>query len=264
VLALVVIGVFIVVLVGRSRGRKAKALAADMSPQTTPSNVPAEPSDSAGAPSATTQSEAPTAELLSPISAGEWQSPPEPAPAAELPELSLAERTRRFEALIPEVLPRQSATPLPSIPMAGPVLPVAAPASPTSTDEPTRATQSAPEPEPAWSPPLADPVEPPPTTTPAPPDAPDGHGSPDRPRAHARPLPDPSIAPVTPSTLVWPDEPASPPSRPAQFVDMVAPVEMWFGDYRVGVKSGSKTHAQFRKYADVLLRDLKGESERAR
>jgi hypothetical protein len=45
---------------------------------------------------------------------------------------------------------------------------------------------------------------------------------------------------------------------------MVAPVEMWFGDYRVGVKSGSKTHAQFRKYADALLNDLKGDRARVR
>ena len=44
----------------------------------------------------------------------------------------------------------------------------------------------------------------------------------------------------------------------------MAPVEMWFGDYRVGVKPGSKTHAQFRKYADVLLGDLKGTGERTR
>jgi len=38
---------------------------------------------------------------------------------------------------------------------------------------------------------------------------------------------------------------------------MVAPVEMWFGDARVGVKAGTKTYAQFRKYADVLIDGLK-------
>ncbi len=38
---------------------------------------------------------------------------------------------------------------------------------------------------------------------------------------------------------------------------MVAPVEMWFGEHRVGVKAGTKTYDQFRKYADVLLGDLK-------
>jgi hypothetical protein len=45
---------------------------------------------------------------------------------------------------------------------------------------------------------------------------------------------------------------------------MVAPVEMWFGDARVGVKAGTKTYAQFRKYADVLLGDLKGKHDPTR
>jgi len=35
------------------------------------------------------------------------------------------------------------------------------------------------------------------------------------------------------------------------------PVEMWFGDSRVGVKPGSATYERFRKYADVLFADLK-------
>jgi hypothetical protein len=38
---------------------------------------------------------------------------------------------------------------------------------------------------------------------------------------------------------------------------MVAPIEMWFGDARIGVKAGTKTYAQFRKYADVLIDGLK-------
>lgn len=38
---------------------------------------------------------------------------------------------------------------------------------------------------------------------------------------------------------------------------LTAPVEMWFGDYRVGVKEGTKTYQQFRRYADVMLADLK-------
>lgn len=38
---------------------------------------------------------------------------------------------------------------------------------------------------------------------------------------------------------------------------MAAPVEMWFGDHRVGVKEGSKTYDQFRRYADVLFDDLR-------
>jgi hypothetical protein len=38
---------------------------------------------------------------------------------------------------------------------------------------------------------------------------------------------------------------------------MEAPVEMWFGDSRVGVKAGTGTYDRFRKYADVLLEDLR-------
>jgi nicotinate-nucleotide--dimethylbenzimidazole phosphoribosyltransferase len=38
---------------------------------------------------------------------------------------------------------------------------------------------------------------------------------------------------------------------------MAAPVEMWFGDARIGVKAGTPTYDRFRKYADVLLADLK-------
>jgi len=45
---------------------------------------------------------------------------------------------------------------------------------------------------------------------------------------------------------------------------MAAPVEMWFGDSRIGVKAGTKTYAQFRKYADVLFGDLKTAKTRNR
>jgi hypothetical protein len=69
-------------------------------------------------------------------------------------------------------------------------------------------------------------------------------------------------------------EPISPPLRthtPAQAAvraavsdrALVAPVEMWFGDFRIGVKAGTRTYEQFRRYADVILRDLDA-SERAR
>jgi len=59
-------------------------------------------------------------------------------------------------------------------------------------------------------------------------------------------------------------------SKPGGSVDdipdlvLVAPVEMWFGDHRVGVKAGTKTYDRFRKYADVLLGDLKAPDARAR
>jgi hypothetical protein len=39
-------------------------------------------------------------------------------------------------------------------------------------------------------------------------------------------------------------------------IRMAAPVEMWFGSDRVGVKAGTKTYDQFMKYAGVLLGDL--------
>jgi hypothetical protein len=38
--------------------------------------------------------------------------------------------------------------------------------------------------------------------------------------------------------------------------ELVAPVEMWFGDDRVGVKPGSRTYDLFQKYARVLFDDL--------
>jgi len=47
-------------------------------------------------------------------------------------------------------------------------------------------------------------------------------------------------------------------------VVLAAPVEMWFDDARIGVKAGTKTYAQFRKYADVLFGDLKAAKTRNR
>lgn len=44
---------------------------------------------------------------------------------------------------------------------------------------------------------------------------------------------------------------------------MEAPIEMWFGDARVGVKAGTATFDRFRKYADVLLHDLRASKARA-
>ena len=45
---------------------------------------------------------------------------------------------------------------------------------------------------------------------------------------------------------------------------LAAPVEMWFGESRIGVKAGTKTYAQFRKYADVLFGDLQAAKARNR
>lgn len=45
---------------------------------------------------------------------------------------------------------------------------------------------------------------------------------------------------------------------------MTAPVEMWFGNARVGVKAGTSTYDRFKKYADVLFEDLKASQSQGR
>jgi|GEM_PF-1445513 len=65
-------------------------------------------------------------------------------------------------------------------------------------------------------------------------------------------------SPPVPSST--PDAPRRLAARSAPDVPevvMVAPVEMWFGDARIGVKAGTPTYDRFRKYADVLFADLK-------
>lgn len=64
-------------------------------------------------------------------------------------------------------------------------------------------------------------------------------------------VPDEAAAVLVPRTRAPRVRPAVVPE-----VDMVAPVEMWFGDSRVGVRPGTRTYDQFRKYADNLLNDL--------
>lgn len=64
---------------------------------------------------------------------------------------------------------------------------------------------------------------------------------------------EPTLEPLVPA----PKQHTNIPAR-AEFVDMVmaAPVEIWIGDSRIGVKAGTRTYNQFRKYADVLFEDL--------
>jgi len=45
---------------------------------------------------------------------------------------------------------------------------------------------------------------------------------------------------------------------------MHTPVEIWFGDARVGVRDDTGTSRRFRKYADRLLADLKAAQEATR
>ena len=85
-----------------------------------------------------------------------------------------------------------------------------------------------------------------------------------RPRAHAHAIPSAVVAPGGLADEARVAETALPQLPAGEELVMSAPVEMWFGEYRVGVKLGTKTHAQFRKYADVLLGDLKGTGGRIR
>ncbi len=39
-------------------------------------------------------------------------------------------------------------------------------------------------------------------------------------------------------------------------IELSSPVEMWFGEHRVGVKEGSATFDRLQRYADTLLKDL--------
>lgn len=54
------------------------------------------------------------------------------------------------------------------------------------------------------------------------------------------------------------EAPTAPPRDVAPEMVLQAPVEMWFGDTRIGVKAGTATYERFRKYADALFDDLRG------
>ncbi|MHB9003717.1 MAG: hypothetical protein ACYC6C_06590 [Coriobacteriia bacterium] len=75
--------------------------------------------------------------------------------------------------------------------------------------------------------------------------------------------PDAPFAPRDDSSVILPARPGievpddtGPRSRAPEHV-LVAPVEMWFQEHRVGVKAGSKTYDQFQRIAQVLFDDLK-------
>lgn len=260
VLVVVALVVLVALLTARSRRVKREALAADQVIWSASRAPLGETGDSPShtAPAAPVP-ESPSAELLTPLPTGDWRPPLEPAPAAHLPAVSLAERTRGFG---PSVSPAAPASATPDPPPGDhakrlETLPVVRPVS--QSDVATPLVTAEPEPAFVWQPSVTEPhsevlrsVEPATTVSPE---------QPQRPKAHARVIPEgDTAAPAQAESPARTHEPRLGVS--ADFVEMVAPIEMWFGDYRVGVKSGSKTHAQFRKYADALLGDLRGRKER--
>jgi len=88
-----------------------------------------------------------------------------------------------------------------------------------------------------------------------------------RPVAHVRPEALEGLRPSEPAPVGFP---AKPPDAPTGGRDsapelvLAAPVEMWFGESRVGVRAGSATFDRFRKYADTLLIDLNATRDSSR
>jgi hypothetical protein len=217
-----------------------------------------------------TQAFAPiAAPTIEPVALAVPATPPPALPSAT----PSAAPTLEPSALAPGPTPMpQPAAPAPT-PALTPRPPAPAP-TPARTPEPPAATvAAAPAPRPAAQAPALTPVparerpaavvRPQPEPEPAPSPAP-RLGMPAersaRPRAHVR-------APLEPGVVAGGDSiprHAQPSSFPphglraqAPPLTMAAPVEMWFGEARVGVKAGTKTYQQFRKYADILLGDLK-------
>jgi hypothetical protein len=69
--------------------------------------------------------------------------------------------------------------------------------------------------------------------------------------------PGPDVPTPAPASSATPASSRPSTREEAAEVVMAAPVEMWFGESRVGVRAPSPTYDRFRKYADVLLGDLK-------
>lgn len=181
----------------------------------------------------------------------------------------------------PVVQPAPAPEPQPVAEPAPVVVPVAVaqpmPVEPVAQPAPAPAPVAVPLPEPASEPvaPLPDVVAPRPV---APPPAPRPAVSvptePIPPAQEPRPQVIPAARPAEPRpAAVIHSEPVEPPERvaavpsaPSMSADrlaaseqliLVAPVEMWFGEARVGVKPGSNTYDRFQRIAKVLFDDLK-------
>ncbi len=146
---------------------------------------------------------------------------------------------------------------------ASPVAEVAEPSAPTPPPTPIPIPPPTPTPVPTPTPTPAPAPAPIPVTMPVQPPV-----QTDRPRAIAPPEPvPPAPAPprptveqsVRPRVAEAPERAVTASAVPADVPehDLVAPIEMWFGDYRIGVKAGTRTYDRFQKIASVLFDDLK-------
>ena len=188
-------------------------------------------------------------------------STPTPEP---VPDDSFWESVFREQADLPGVIetPGPELPPEPA-PEPAPVTPVPAPApAPVPVPAPAPAPVPAPTPVPAPAPAPVPVPAPAPAPVPAPTPVP-SHAQSSRPKTVVRSI-DAATRPARAVTRV--NEPLAPSVTPPrervttavlEEIVLAAPVEMWFGESRVGVKAGTKTYAQFRKYADVLFGDLK-------
>jgi hypothetical protein len=78
-----------------------------------------------------------------------------------------------------------------------------------------------------------------------------------------RPRPEPEPRQLRPEQGPVPDpEPVAQAAAPEHEYVMTAPVELWFGDSRIAVRSGSDTDARFQRFAKVLLDELRSARER--
>ncbi|PKQ29154.1 MAG: hypothetical protein CVT60_06815 [Actinobacteria bacterium HGW-Actinobacteria-10] len=199
---------------------------------------------------------------------------PEPAPTPA-PEPIIAPEPAPAPAPEPIIAPEPAPMPEPE--------PIIAPEpEPAPAPEPIIAPEPAPTPAPLIVPPAA-PVVPSTPTTPRPdrprvnvPSQPVPPAQQERPRV-GTPIREPEVRPAVvvrgpeaASSDTASEMPDASPKLPIAAAPagsdarskipehvLVAPVEMWFGDHRVGVKAGSKTYDQFQRMAQVLFDDLK-------
>lgn len=142
--------------------------------------------------------------------------------------------------------PPQDPAPAPEQP-APPVEPAPAPEPPAPAPEPPAPEPPAPAPAPIVAPVSA--AELPPITSGA-----------KRPRAVTRVA---TLDPILETAAHSSELPLRPlpaekiESPEAENLVLATPVEMWFGDARIGVKAGTATFDRFRKYADTMLNDLR-------